>query len=991
MSTDMDESSFPKHFRFTKNQFSALLHLNLMYNKKKIAGYLLQAFILIFLSALSPVSLYSQNRGLNKPQDPASLPKSRSAIIPPKFKFKETGEPRLIQTQNNEWIISDGWEMAAAKKLNTTGNEIGRVTYKTDSWINATVPGTVLTTLVNQGYYPDPLFGLNNLSIPDTLCHTDWWYRTIMPLPDGAENKRIQLLLNGINYKAEVWLNGSQIGTVTGAFIRGQFDITKFLNLSGTNILAIHIFPPLHPGVPHEETLSEIGPNGGLLCYDGPTFVCTEGWDWIPGIRDRNMGIWQDVRLIVTSDAQISDPQVFTDLPLPDTSSAKITIKTILINKSAEKKTFILSGVIESVEFSKKVTLNPAEHRLIVFNPKEFPQLDFQHPRLWWPNGYGRQELYKLKLKVSDSENVVSDIKEIRFGIREMSYDFTVDYQDSRQNVRVNLNPLKVWEKTEKIITYSLRGYDTRKLPNGVQIGIVPDLKDTILFDKGITPGSSPYLVIQVNGQPIYCRGGNWGLDEAMKRVSREKMEPFFRLHKDAGFTMIRNWVGQSTEEVFYELADEYGLLIWNDFWMSTENYNLDPWDNQLFLNNARDAMRRYRNHPSIALWCGRNEGNPPVAIDDSLHIIQAREDGTRIYHSSSIINNLANSGPWFYGDFVRKEIHHKEGFNTETGAPAIPVAETLHEMMSPEDVWPIGDAWYYHDLHKGQTDYIKAIVDQYGPYQNLEEFCRKAQMLNYEIYREIFEVWNYRLWNTCSGLLLWMSHPAWPSTVWQTYSSDYETNGVFYGSKKACEALHIQFQPDSYNVYFINNTLNNYPGIHVELKIYDLDSREIYNESVVADSRANSSVKCFVPAIPSDMPPVYMVRMRTFSSSGLLLSENTYFKTPNGKKDFRALAGLKPVNIKGKLISRKTSGKLETFNFSVTNSTKVMAVSIKLNVRDSKTGKRVLPAYISDGYFTLLPGETKVIQADCQTDNLPALVKISAEGSNVPLQDIIR
>ena len=184
---------------------------------------------------------------------------------------------------------------------------------------------------------------------------------------------------------------------------------------------------------------------------------------------------------------------------------------------------------------------------------------------------------------------------------------------------------------------------------------------------------------------------------------------------------------------------------------------------------------------------------------------------------------------------------------------------------------------------------------------------------------------------------------------------------------------------------------MNNYPGIHVELKIYDLDSREIYNESVVADSRANSSVKCFVPAIPSDMPPVYMVRMRTFSSSGLLLSENTYFKTPNGKKDFRALAGLKPVNIKGKLISRKTSGKLETFNFSVTNSTKVMAVSIKLNVRDSKTGKRVLPAYISDGYFTLLPGETKVIQADCQTDNLPALVKISAEGSNVPLQDIIR
>ena len=310
---------------------------------------------------------------------------------------------------------------------------------------------------------------------------------------------------------------------------------------------------------------------------------------------------------------------------------------------------------------------------------------------------------------------------------------------------------------------------------------------------------------------------------------------------------------------------------------------------------------------------------------------------------------------------------------------------------MAPEDLWPIGDAWYYHDLHKGQTDYIKAIGDQYGSYKDLGEFCLKAQMLNYEIYREIFEAWNYRLWNTCSGLLLWMSHPAWPSTVWQTYSSDNETNGVFYGSRKACEPLHVQFQPDSYNVYFINNTLNNYKGIHIELKVYNLDSREIFSESAMVDSKANSSVKCFVPKIPATMPPVFLARLRTFSSNGLLLSENTYFKTHDGKKDFKALTSLKQTKISGKLISRKISGKLEIFSFSVTNPTKIMAVSIKLNVREIKSGKRVLPAYISDGYFTLLPGETRVIQAECQIDNLPASVKISAEGSNVPLQDIIR
>jgi hypothetical protein len=949
-----------------------------------------KSVVLLILLAFLPFAVFAQNKGLNKPQDPSILPKTKGVISKPTIIPKVTAETKLVSATNNVWIVSGGWEMAAAKKIKGSGSEISKSTFNTSSWINATVPGTVLTTLVNQGYYPDPLFGLNNLSIPDTLCRTDWWYRTVLPMPAESVNKRLKLLLNGINYKAEVWLNGAQIGNITGAFIRGQFDITSSVDFNGINILAIHILPPPHHGIPHEENLAEMGANGGVLCYDGPTFVCTEGWDWIPGIRDRNIGIWQDVRLIVTSDIQISDPQVITDLPLPDTNSVKITLKASVINKSSEKKTFSLAGEIESVVFSRQLTLDPGEKRLVIFTPSEFPQLIIQHPRLWWPNGYGKQELYHLKLKAIESNNLVSDSKDIRFGVREMSYDFTVDYQLARKNVRVNLNPLKVWGKTEKIITYSLRGYNTRKLPGGVQIGVVPDLKDTVLFDKGITPGSAPYLVIHVNGHPIYCRGGNWGLDEAMKRVSRERMEPFFRLHKDAGFTMIRNWVGQSTEEVFYELADEYGMLIWNDFWMSTENYNLDPWDNQLMMNNARDAIRRFRNHPCIALWCGRNEGNPTVALDDSLHILQAREDGTRIYHSSSIINNLANSGPWFYGDFVNKEIHHKEGFNTETGAPAIPVYETMKDMMAPEDLWPVSDAWYYHDLHKGQKDYIKAISDQYGSYKDIMEFCRKAQMLNYEIYREIFEAWNYRLWNTCSGLLLWMSHPAWPSTVWQTYSSDYETNGVYYGSKKACEPLHIQFQPDSYNVYFINNTLKDFNGIHAELKIWDLNSREVFSTSSVINSRANSSLKCSMPENPSGLPRVFMARLLAFSADGLLLSENTYFRTSDGIKDFTVLNNLKQIKISGKLKTRKISGNMEVFEISVSNPSKTLAVSVKLNIRDSKTNKRILPAYLSDGYFSMLPGETRLIKAECKKDRLAATLKITAEGFNVPIQDLV-
>jgi beta-galactosidase/beta-glucuronidase len=138
---------------------------------------------------------------------------------------------------------------------------------------------------------------------------------------------------------------------------------------------------------------------------------------------------------------------------------------------------------------------------------------------------------------------------------------------------------------------------------------------------------------VRVNGVRIACRGGNWGLDDSRKRVSRERMEPYFRLHREAGLTMIRNWCGQNTEEVFYELADEYGLLVWNDFWLSTQDWNLEPLDPVLFLANARDVVLRFRNHPSIAVWCGRNEGVPSPSINEGLDQLLRELDGTR-YHS---------------------------------------------------------------------------------------------------------------------------------------------------------------------------------------------------------------------------------------------------------------------------------------------------------------------------------------------------------------------
>jgi beta-galactosidase/beta-glucuronidase len=218
-------------------------------------------------------------------------------------------------------------------------------------------------------------------------------------------------------------------------------------------------------------------------------------------------------------------------------------------------------------------------------------------------------------------------------------------------------------------------------------------------------------------------------MDDGMKRVSRERLEPYFRLHRDANYNMVRNWTGESTEELFYELSDEYGMLVWNDFWLSTEGYNLDVNDNDLFMANATDVVKRFRNHPSIAIWCPRNEGYAPAQLEPRLAELIATEDGTRHYAPNSRNLNLRPSGPWHYlkdaGEYYR---NHAEGFSTELGTPSVPTAATMRSFIPAEDQWPVSDTWYYHDLHDGQKDYIHAMESRYGKTTGLDDFCKKAQ-----------------------------------------------------------------------------------------------------------------------------------------------------------------------------------------------------------------------------------------------------------------------
>lgn len=906
-------------------------------------------FLQFVFVVLHPVAAQLRlNFGLSDRQ--SVLPQSRASLGMPVRKAQETGTSRLKQLSANEFRLESGWLLRESYRVNEPGE-----------WYAATVPGTVLTTLVDQGVYADPYWGLNNLAIPDTLCRMSWVYRHSFDTPVVPVGRHATLLFNGINYKAEVWLNDHLLGTINGAFSRGRFDVTDHLRSGAVNELTVIIHPPHNPGIPQEANATEHGPNGGLLCLDGPTFICSEGWDWMPGIRDRNMGIWQDVRLLFSGGVELDDMFVKTDLPLPDTTRVDLFLHTLVVNRSCnDEKVRLQLQIANCLDTSTEISLLPGERKKLELSPKQLPKLTVKNPRLWWPNGYGAQHLYEMTLILTSVDSGRElDRKKIRFGVRELDYELTA-HTPLNETVRILYNPLAACRDVQPVFDNLAR----RSTPEGY---FTPQLLKAIG-----TPGISleaernmeSFMVVRVNGHRIFCKGGNWGMDDAMKRVSRQRLEPYFRLHKEQHFTMIRNWTGESTEEVFYELCDEYGLLVFNDFWMSTENYNLAPADNRLFLDNVCETVKRFRNHPSIAIWCPRNEGFAPDALERGIASIILREDGTRHYLPSSIKMNTTNSGPWDYRNptYFYSFAH---GFDTEVGSPSVPPASTIRKMMATEDLWPMGDAWFYHDYLMGEwgknpfmLSYKEAIDRLFGPSDNLDDFCRKAQLVNYDSYRAIFESWNSRLWNNTSGVLLWMSHPAWSSMVWQTYTSDYDTPGAYFGAKKACHPLHIQMNLKTNAVDLINTSLDTSLRLVANAEIYSLQGKllNIQQRSGLKVT-PNSRQEIFVldtTSVAGIIDEVYFVKLYLKNAKGRLLDDNTYICSRAADQTLKSINTLSRASLQVSVLYHRRQGKEMQGRIRVRNNSSVPAIGVRLSL------KEILPAYFTDGCFTLMPEEAK-------------------------------
>jgi hypothetical protein len=824
-------------------------------------------------------------------------------------------------------VVSTGWQLQDAAKVAQAGPAVALSQFKPVGWYAATVPGTVLTTLVNNHVYPEPLYGENNRpdKIPESLARNSYWYRTVVTVPKSYFGRQVWLNFEGINYSAEVWVNGKQVGTMRGAFSRGIFNISPLVSPGKRAVLAVLITPQPHPGDPHEHTIRDgVGKNGGITVVDGPTFLSTIGWDWIPAIRDRDAGIWQKVFLSASGSVLVKNPLVTTDLPLPKLDSAEVSVHTTVENITDRPQKGVLKGSFGAVSFQKEIEIAPLSSQSIALDSTNTPALHINNPKLWWPNGYGPQNLYTLHLTFEIGGRK-SDSQDIEFGIRK--------------------------------ITYS-----------------VPD---------------SENLTVSVNGVRIFIRGGNWGLDEAMKRIPRQRLEAQIRMHKLANLNLIRNWVGQSTSEDFYELCDKYGLLLWDEFFQPNPTDGPDPTDLDTYIANVREKILRFRNHPSIAIWCARNEGYPPKSIDDALRTLMAELEPTRLYQPSSTDGKgVVSHGPYHWRTPREFYVYENEPFKTEVGSLSVPTIESIQGMMPQKDWEVINDDWAEHDFAKGASggdSYPAMIVSRYGKVANLADFVRKSQLANYEAYRAMYEGRNATLFNPSTAIITWMSNPAQPSFVWQLYHHDLEPNSALFAVKSAGEPIHIQLNELNGAVQVINNLTDALSNAVAHIALFNLDGSVQYEHDFPVTAAPGFATSLGIVAWPATLSPVHFIKMQLHDATGKLLSDNFYWRAlPESPDDLRTLDTIPTVTLETKVTRYDANG--TTFlTIKIHNPTRKIALMTHLQLRRQRTGERILPVFYSDNYISFVPNETKTITVEAATSDLRGeMPMIVVDGWNI-------
>lgn len=842
--------------------------------------------------------------------------------------------PRSGERQD---LVRGSWRIQRDSLVKLGGEALSLPGAQCQDWLPATVPGTALVSYWNAGALPDPNYGDNQLQISDSFFYADFWYRDEFDLAAGDPGRRIWLNFGGINWKADVYFNGTRLGRVDGTFMRARFDVTALARPGGRNALAVLIHKPATPGTVREKTADETGSNGGALGADNPCFHATAGWDWIPSIRGRDIGIWSDVSVTMTGPVVLEHPMVTSTLPLPDTSSADVSVEVALRNSASGPVAGTLRGRFGNVDFERQVEVPAGASVVVKFDPAAVPALRLQKPVLWWPVGYGGPGLYNVRLEFVTAAGGVSDSKSFKAGVRQFTY--------SEEN-----GALKIF----------------------------------------------------VNGRRFIGRGGNWGFSESNLLYRAREYDAAVRYHRDMGFTMIRNWVGQVGDDAFFDACDRYGVVVWQDFWLANPLDGPNPDDNALFLSNAADFIDRIRTHPSVGLYCGRNEGNPPAPINDGLEkLVATLHPGIR-YIPNSAFGVVSGGGPYhlmpvgyYFDQRATAKLH------SELGMANIVSMDSLRLMMPEADQWPQGRVWGLHDFTtRGAQrggELRKTIEQSYGGASGAAEWVELAQFADYDGHRALFEAQG----KNRMGVLMWMSHPCWPSFVWQTYDYYLEPTAGYFGAKKGCEALHVQWNPLSNAVEVVNYSAGRKTGLRLSASIVNSDGSIRWEGTATLDSAEDSVEAPMTIAFPaSGLTPLHFVRLR-LTSGGATVSENTYmrslktytvpgysfgrFHIPDYPAyDFRMIRTLPKVYLRATTTS-VLQGDRWILQTRLENPTRTPALMVRLKVVRDRSGDRILPALYGDNYVALLPGETRSIRSEVyQADTRGEQPRMEVEGFNV-------
>ena len=714
----------------------------------------------------------------------------RGGLLPRAAAMPEAAGGRLT-------LSGGGWQLQRASEVQAGGVEIASPAYKAEGWVTATVPGTVLTSYKNVGALADPNYADNQLMISESFFNSNFWYRNEFQLPQSFKHDRVFLNFDGINWKANVYLNGKQVGRLEGAFIRGKFDVTDCVK-EGTNVLAVEIIKNAHIGAIKEKNKQSTDFNGGILGADNPTFHATIGWDWIPTMRGRNIGIWNDVFLTTTGKVTVQDPYVQTQLALPDTTQARLTAEVVVKNHDGKDVSGVLQGRVGDVTFEQPVQLKAGEERTVVFDADRFPQLQVKNPRLWWPNGYGTPYLYDANFTFKVGEEV-SDARDFKVGIRQMTFNEDGGVLNLYVNGRRFIGRGGNWGFSESNLNYRGREYETA-------VAYHADMNFTMLRN----------WVGMIGDEELYDACDKYGImiwQDFWLANPADGPDPYY-------------------PDMFIANAEDYVKRI-----RSHASIGLYCGRNEGFPPETIDkALRRIvkEEHPGM-------------------HYISSSADDVVSGHGPY---RMLPAKTYFTLETGNDKFH------SERGMPNVLTYESFLRTYSPEGIWPQSDQWGMHDYTlegaQGATSFNEIIATGYGQPESAKEFADLAQWVNYDGHRSLFESRS----KNRMGLLMWMSHSCWPSMVWQTYDYYFEPTAAYFAIKKASEPLHIQWNPATDEVEVVNYHAGLRPGLKARVQVLNMDATVAWEKEVTVDSREDTTEKCIKLEFPDGLSQVHFIKL---------------------------------------------------------------------------------------------------------------------------------